>query len=282
MKIGLVTDSTADLPQDLAEKNNIHVIPTILIMDGESIEDGSGISRNAFYDKLPTLKSLPTTAAPAVGTFQQVYEKLFQRGYQQILSIHVAGALSGVVNAAYMAAQAFNERVHVMESGQASMGLGFQALYAAEAIARGEPLQAVIAYIKNIQKRIRLVAMLDTLEYIRRSGRVSWAKATFGSLLNIKPLVELHEGRVMRIGEARTRLKGLFRIVETIKSLPPLDRLAMLHTNAEADIRQILNELNTKLSAELTHQPPLVVNVTPIIGTHVGPKGVGFVSVTLS
>lgn len=282
MKIGLVTDSTADLPQNLAEQNSIHIIPTILIMDGESIEDGSGISRNAFYEKLPTLKSLPTTAAPAVGTFQQLYEKLFQRGYQQILSIHVAGALSGVVNAAHMAAQAFGDRVHVMESGQASMGLGFQALYAAEAIARGQPLQAVVAYIKNIQKRIRLVAMLDTLEYIRRSGRVSWAKATFGSLLNIKPLVELREGRVMRIGEARTRLKGLYRIVETIKSLPPLDRLAMLHTNAEADIRQLLNELNSKLSAELTHQPPLVVNVTPIIGTHVGPNGIGFVSVTIS
>jgi DegV family protein with EDD domain len=149
--------------------------------------------------------------------------------------------------------------------------LVFQALAAAEAVARGLPLQAVLDCIADVRKRVRVVAMLDTLEYVRRSGRVSWLRASLGSLLNVKLFVEIKDGLVQRLGEVRTRGKGIARLLELLHTLEPLERLAILHTNAEVEARQILAAVQTRLSAA-----PLVVNVTTVIGAHVGPNGLGF------
>jgi len=274
MNIAIVTDSTADIPPELAEQNHIHVVPAILIIEGQSMEDGKGISRREFYDRMPTMQTPPTTATPSAGTFQQIYERLFQQGCQSIISIHVASLLSGICNTAHVAAQAFGERVCVIDSGQLSLGLGYQALAAAEAAAQKLPLNKVIQHIENVRKRVRVVAMLDTLEYLRRSGRVSWARARIGSLLRIKPLIEVKEGKAINIGQARTRRKGIPRLMELLDKMGSLEQLAILHTNAEADARKIITNLNIPLPA-----PPLLVNVTSIVGTHIGPNGLGFAAV---
>jgi DegV family protein with EDD domain len=179
--------------------------------------------------------------------------------------------LSGVVNAASLAAQAFSGRISVIDSEQASLGLGFQVLEAAAAVHRGISRENLLALLDSVRRRARVVAMLDTLDYIRRSGRVSWARARLGDLLHIKPFIELRGGKVFSLGEARTRRKGMERLLEIVRGLGPLQRLAALHTNAEADARQLLAELAPQLSSE-----PLVVNVTTVIGTHVGPRGLGF------
>jgi DegV family protein with EDD domain len=121
---------------------------------------------------------------------------------------------------------------------------------------------------------VRVVAMLDTLEYVRRSGRVSWARAQLGNLLRVKPFLEVRDGEVLRIGEARTRHKGIERLKQLAQGLGALERFAMLHTNAEDEARQILEEINPDLNTS-----PLVVNVTTVIGTHVGPNGLGFAAV---
>jgi len=278
MKIAIVTDSTADIPPEIAKRHQIEVVPAIIVMEGKSMEDGTGISRREFYEKMPTLKTLPTTATPSSGTFHSVYERLFQGGAQAILSLHVASQLSGIYNTAKMAAQTFGERVHVIDSGSISMGLGFQVIITAEATATAAiqslSIENIIQRIKEVQKKIRVIAMLDTLENIRRSGRVSWATARIGSLLRIKLFVEVIEGSVLNMGQARTRRKGIDHLKDLIHKLGPLERLAILHSNAEADARQMLAELKLDLPMS-----PHIVNITPVIGTHVGANGLGIAAV---
>ncbi len=274
MEIAIVTDSTCDIPDDLAEAYQVHIVPNVLIIDGVGIENGKGFSRQEFYQKLPEMKTLPTTSTASSGTYYAQYEKLFKEGFQYILSIHASSLLSGIYNAASAAAKAFGERVRVLDSQNVSLGLGFQVLEAAEAIRQGLRMDEVLQRIEGIRSRIRLVAMLDTLEYVRRSGRVSWARASLGSLLRIKPFVEVKNGIVQRLGEVRTRAKGIARLLEILHSLGPLERLAILHSNAEEDARTLLENLDLALPT-----PPLLVNVTTIIGTHVGPNGLGFVAV---
>jgi len=135
-------------------------------------------------------------------------------------------------------------------------------------------LAEVLTLVEDVRKRVNVSAMLDTFEYVRRSGRVSWAKAALGALLNIKPFIGVKNGAVLRLGETRTRLKGIQRLAEMLLSLGPLDRLAILHTNIEEEARQFLDSVNVKLPTS-----PLIVNVTTVIGTHVGPKGLGFAAV---
>jgi len=271
--IAIVTDSTADIPEELTERHNIHVVPNILVIDGRSLEDGKGITRQEFYTSLPGMKAFPTTATASSGTYQQLYQRLLQEGFSQILSIHAASLLSGIFNAASLAAQAFGQCVRVIDSHYVTLGLGFQALAAAEA-ALHEPLENILALIEDVRQRVRVIAMLDTLEYVRRSGRVSWAKAHLGELLQIKPLVEIRSGQVVRLGEERTRRKGIERLLRHLRDLGKLERLAILHTNAEDEAQRILDDPRLDLPVK-----PFCVNVTPIIGAHVGPNGLGFAAV---
>ena len=275
MNIAIVTDSTSDVPLELAAAQKITVIPAILVIDGKSVVDGEGISRKDFYEQLPSMKTLPTTAAPASGTFENIYESQLSQGASQVLSIHIASKLSGILNAAQAAARSFGKRVHVLDSEQVSLGLGFQALAAAEDAAQGLTLEQVVQRIVELRQRLHLVAMLDSLEYVRRSGRVSWAKASLGSLLQIKPFLRVKDGSVSQLGEARTRHKGIERLRQMLGALGQLERLGILHTNAEPEAQPILTEF-----AHLSQHPPLLVNVTSIIGAHIGPNALGFVAVT--
>jgi DegV family protein with EDD domain len=275
MKISIVTDSTADIPTETLQAKQIHVVPNLVIIDGQNLEDGKGISRREFYERLPDMKSPPTTATASPGRYQQLYEKLFQGGTTHILSIHAASELSGIFNAVSTAAQEFGQRVSVVDSGQITLGLGFQVLEAAEAVARGSPVDAILRFLEGLRHRIRVIAMLDTLEYVRRSGRVSWARAHIGNLLRVKPFLEVRRGQVHSLGEARTRQKGIGRLKKFLLQLGTLDHLAILHTNAEADALEFLYEINPETTTK-----PFVVNVTTVIGTHVGPNGLGFAAVT--
>jgi fatty acid kinase fatty acid binding subunit len=275
MNVALVTDSTADLPADLTDKYQIHVVPNLVIIDGQTLVDGKDISRDEFYQRLPGMKDPPTTSTASSGEYQQLYQDLLEFGADQVLSVHVSSQLSGIYNAAHTAAQEFPGRVHVQDSQSVSMGLGFQVLAAAEAIAHQASISEVLSLLTEVRSRVRVVAMLDTLEYVRRSGRVSWARARLGGLLQVKPFVEVREGgKVISLGETRTRSKGITRLKELMLGMGELERLAILHTRAEADARQILNDLKNLLPFE-----PLIVNVTTVIGTHVGPNGLGFAAV---
>lgn len=271
MPIAIVSDTTADLPQELIADLPIRIVPNILVLEGKSFLDGQDITREDFYAKLPTLKTNPTTASPASGTFQRLYEDLLASGYTEIISIHPPAGLSGLFNSASIAARTLNPRVTVVDSAFISLGLGFQALCAAEDALRGLSVPAILEHLNGLRDRIQVTAMLDTLEFVRRSGRVSWARASLGSLMNIKPFIALKDGKVISLGESRTRHRGIDRLREMLHSLGVLDRLAILHTNAETEAVSFLNSLRVDV-----HHAPFIVNVTTVIGTHTGPNGLGY------
>jgi len=276
MKLGIVTDSTCDIPAYIAEQHEINVVPCVLVVDGKEYKDGIGLSREDFYKRLPSLRTQPTTASPSTGDFSTLYDSMFTRGCDHILSIHAAEKLTTIANTARQAAQDFPNKVTIVDSTSLSLGVGFQVLAAAEAAEDG--LQAALKAIESNRKRLHVSAALDTMEYLKRSGRVPGAVAALGGLLSIKPLIELTNGEVKAIGAVRTTKQGTQRMLNFLLEGGQIERLAILHTNAESRARDLLNELMQRASQSVPRDI-LMVNVTTVIGMHVGPNGLGFAAV---
>jgi DegV family protein with EDD domain len=277
MNIRIVTDSTCDLAEDLIKQYRITVIPNLLMLDGKTYADGIDISRETFYAKLPYLSQLPTTATASTGAYLEAYTSLLAQGADHVLSIHPSLNLSGIYNAANSAATSLEGKVTAIDSRQVSLGLGFQVLAAAKGALEGKSFAEILKRIDSVRSRLRLVAMLDTLEYVQRSGRVSWAKARLAGFLNLRAFIELQDGAIISLGETRTRSKGIDRLVNFVKETGQLENLVILHTNAltEAD------RLKSLFKDQVT-QEAWICNVTTVIGTHVGPNALGFAAVKAS
>ena len=276
MKLGIVTDSTCDIPRFLVEQHELEVIPCILVMDGTEYVDGQDLTREEFYEQLPALQRQPTTAAPSIGDFASRYESLLSRGCDHILSIHAAGALTSILNIARQASGDFPGRVTCVDSTSLSLGLGFQVLAAAEAAEMG--LQAALHAVGSTRQRLHVSAALDTMEYLKRSGRVPATVAMLGSMLSIKPLIELTNAEVKAMGAVRTTHQANERMLKFLLDGGALERLAILHTSAEPRAKAFLGELMQRASQSVPRDI-LMVNVTTVIGTHVGPNGLGFAAV---
>lgn len=273
MKLGIVTDSTADLPGYLLEQHEIKVVPTILVLEGKEYADGAGITREEFYTRLPALHTPPTTAAPSIGDFLTPYETLLSNGCDHILSIHAASQLTTIVNVARQAADEFPGKVTCIDSGSLSLGIGFQVLAAAEASDLG--LNAVLEAIRSTRQRLQVKAALDTMEYLKRSGRVPGVVANLGGLLSIKPMIELRDGEVKAIGAVRTARQADEKILNFLLNLGEMERLAIMHTNAADRAKHVLSLLMEQVRKSVPRDI-LFVNVTAVIGTHLGPNGIGF------
>jgi DegV family protein with EDD domain len=270
--VAIVTDSTSDVPADEAARLGVTVIPAVLVVEGKTYQDGKDFSRTQLYRQMASLDGLPTTAVPSPGSFIQAYEQHLQAGASSILSIHLAGRLSGMMQTASQAAGEFDGRVEVVDSGQVSLGLGFQVLEAAAAALAGAPLSIVRQVARAARENVRLIAMLNTLEFVRRSGRVSWLRANLGEMLSFKQLVEVVDGTIERLDRVRTRPRALQALRGLAAGWGPLSRLAVLHTAVAEEAAALGEELR-----HLAARPPLVVEVTTIIGAHVGPESIGFV-----
>jgi DegV family protein with EDD domain len=276
MKLGIVTDSTSDLPKYLIEQYEIEVIPSILIIEGKEFADGIGISREEFYTRLPSFQTQPTTAAPSIGDFSTRYESLLTRDCDHVLSIHAPGGLTTIINSARQAAQDFPERITVVDSLSMSLGLGFQVIAAAESAEMG--LQAALDAAESIRQRLHVFAAFDTLEYAKRSGRLPAALTILGGMLHIKPIIELTNGEVKPVSAVRTTKQANEKMVDLLLQDGELERLAILHTGAETRAKEFLNTMMQKASQSVPRDI-LMVNVTTVIGTHVGPNGLGFAAV---
>ena len=276
MKLGIVTDSTSDLPRPIVEQYELEVIPALVVIDGTEYTDGIGITREEFYRRLPALRTPPTTAAPSIGEFYTRYDSLLARGCDHVLSIHAAHQLTTIINTARQAAQEFSDRVTCVDSASLSLGIGFQVLAAAEAADLG--LAAALNAVESVRQRLRVFAALDTMDNLRRSGRVPGAVTFLGGMLHIKPLIELANGDVKPVGALRTTKQANERMLDLLLQEGELERLAILHTGAEARAREFLNMVMEKAIRSMPRDI-LMVNVTPTIGTHVGPNGLGFASV---
>jgi DegV family protein with EDD domain len=271
--VHIVTDSTSDVPVDLVRDLDITVVPAHVIFDEESYDDGVTITRDEFYQRLKTADQLPTTSSPSAGEFAEVY----RRFDAEVVSIHLAAKLSSLYGTAHAGAQLVpGARVTFFDSGSVAMGLGWQVIAAARAARQGRSVKDILQLLESIRPRVRLYAALDTLEFLRRSGRVGWARAMLGQLLHIKPIIEARDGVVYQVERVRTRRNMIQRLKDLIADLGPLDALAVQHTRAYEDARAMADEF---AQTGRVREPIVVCEATTAIGTHVGPNGLGVIAV---
>jgi DegV family protein with EDD domain len=276
MDIKIVTDSTCDLPGEVVESHDITVVPCYINFKERSYQDGVEMSRQEFYDKLPTFDPLPTTSAPGSVSFSRTYHRLAAQGARAVISIHVSSTWSNVVNVATLAAREIKEiPVAVIDSGTLTLGLGHLAMAAARAAQAGRSLSEIKELVAGMSSRVWVFAALDTLEYLQRSGRVSRLMASLGGLLQIKPVLRIHNG-VIEVEKMRTYGKAVQRVVERIKELGPLEQLSLVHSHAIKRLEDLRNQAQALFPPE---NNALIGEVTPAIGVHAGPGAVGLVGV---
>jgi DegV family protein with EDD domain len=278
--IRIVTDSTADLPAEIVEAYGITVIPLYINIGDKSYLDGVDLSRQAFYDGLPGYQVAPTTAAPPPNRFRETYEQLIAEGATGVLSIHISANLSGTLNAATLGAKALTAdsptaSVKVLDSRQLSLGTGFAVETAAKAAQDGLDMDEIIPIVDEQIMRTQVFAALDTMDYLRRSGRVNWVVARLGDVLQIKPILRMVDGEAG--GErVRTCAQARARIIALLQEQAPLERAALVHAHAP----ERAEELREACADLLDGLEVPSVDITPVIGAHIGPGAVGFACVS--
>ncbi len=277
MNIQVVTDSTCDLPKALSEQNKIHIIPLYINMGDQGYIDGIDLTRQEFYQRLPNQIPPPTTATPSIDTFLNVYKDLIEQGANHIFSIHISEKLSATVNVARRAAEQIKSLplkvpVTVIDSQQISMGTGFVVLKAVELVSEGLGSTEILECLEAFHPRVFVFAALDTLEYLRRSGRMNNVIAGIGSLLQVKPLLKMHQGEPMS-EKVRTKSRSIQRLINLVQEVGALEKIALVHTNAPNTADELWKKVKPLFP---NFDKPISVNVTPVIGTHLGPNAVGF------
>jgi DegV family protein with EDD domain len=276
MNIKIVTDSSCDLPQSVIDKYDISVVPLYINFPDQSLLDGVEISRKTFYERLPETIPPPTTSAPAIGSFAKKYQELIEKGAEAVLSIHISSVLSGTVNVASLAAESLqNAVVKTFDAGQLSIGTGLVVEAAAKAAAAGKNLEDIMDEIKNLAARTYTFAAVDTLKYLQRSGRISHITSSLGSLLQIKPILQMSQGKV-KMGVSRTINGSVKQLLSILKSLGNLEQLNLVHSNSPERAQMLYEEAKEYFPKG---KEPFVVDITPVLGAHVGPGIFGFVAV---
>ncbi|HKJ27684.1 MAG TPA: DegV family protein [Anaerolineales bacterium] len=276
MSIKIVTDSTCDLPQGIIDQYQIKVVPLYINIGDEGYLDQVEISRKTFYENLPDYPVQPTTGTPGIQAFQEAYQSLADEGATHILSIHISESLSATVDVARMAAEQFTAvPVTVLDSQQLSMGTGFAVLTAAQLIEAGEPLERVLEAVQDQMARTHVFAALDTLEFLRRSGRLNGVVSGIGSLLQLKPILTMNKGVADSV-RVRTSKKAFRKVIGMLKENMPIEKVALLHTNAVESAHKLV-----EMAAGLLPEGEVdLMDITPVIGAHIGPGAAGFAIVT--
>lgn len=273
MAVRIVTDSTADLPLKLAHDLGIAVVPLSVIFGDEVFREGIDISHDLFYDKLAHGKILPTTSAPSVGDFLEAYEPLLKET-DEIVSIHISSKLSATHNNAVQAAQVVADqggRVEVVDSEVVSLGLTFVTLAAARVAREGGSVEEIREEVDRTIKRLRIYFILDTLEFLRRGGRIGRGRAFLGAMLRVKPLLSLRDGEVHPEERLRTKANAMERLFQIATSYPKVREVAIGYSTNPQDA----HDLKRRLEGVLPHVNILVTRVGPVIGAHGGPGVLG-------
>ncbi|HMX73106.1 MAG TPA: DegV family protein [Anaerolineales bacterium] len=276
MNIRIVTDSTCDLPDEVTKQQAITVIPLNINIGNDTFQDGIDLTRTEFYARLPEYSPSPKTAAPGPDVFKKEYERLADEGARSILSIHISETLSATINSARTAAEQFTRiPVIVLDSSQLSLGTGFLVEKAAIMGAAGETMEMIVSTLQKMMKRTYVFASLKTLEYLRRSGRMNFALASFGELLQIKPLLHMHLGKATA-HRTRTQKRATERLVSWLNEYAPYEKLAVLHAGAQ-DEAEALRE---KVRSFLPNDDVSIIQITPVLGAHLGIGALGFACIS--
>ncbi len=276
MTVRIVTDSSCDLPPAEITRYGICVVPLYIHVGSHSYLDGIDMSRDEFYKKLPAFTDHPTTAVPSMQKFRAIYDALADEGASEVLSIHISTSLSAVVNVAQVAAREMESvPVTVFDSKQLSLGTGFLVETAAKLAQAGRSVSEILPLLAEQIKRTHVFAALDTLHFLRRSGRMNAVISTIGELFQIKPLLKMYDGKAST-ERVRTQKQALRRLAELLHEYGPFEKAALLHSDAAEQANGLLQEVKSLLpEGELWFE-----QINPILGAHLGPGVVGFACVS--
>ena len=273
VSVKLIVDSTTDLPAEWLARWDIPVWAAFINFGEESIpDDGVSLPKDEFYRRLAVASELPRTSAPAAGTAAALIQQQLAKA-EHVVFFTVASQFSSIYNTVLFAAQEIDpkgKRVTVVDSGQVTMALGWMVAAAAAAAEQGAGVEEVLAAAHSVRQRVRLWAAIDTLEYLQRGGRVNYWLASIGTLFQIKPIIDVRDGKVATVQRVRTMHKATQTLVDIVRECAPLERLAVLHTNFPGGAANLLEKL-----ADVAPPDTITVNVTIAIGTHIGPGCVG-------
>jgi DegV family protein with EDD domain len=266
----VVVDSTADIPKSIRDDLGITVVPLTILFGNESFLDGQEMTSDQFYTRLTEGNIHPSTSQPSPGLFAEVYERLAQN-HDGIISIHLGGKLSGTIRSAEQAKELVpNVPIRIIDSGSVSMGFGSLGIEAAKLARTGQNLDQIAAQIEAQIPNIRLWALLDTLKYLERGGRIGRTRAFLGTLLNVKPIIQIRE-EVLPSEQVRTHKKALARMVELARSEAPYRYLSVLYSTGQ----QYAEEVAAQLGAFHPRDQIIVSQLTGVIGVHGGPGVLG-------
>lgn len=271
-KVAIVTDSTAYLPPEMLQQYNISVTPLSVIWGNDVYRDGVDISPNEFYTRLASSKVMPTTSQVTPGVMQNTFESLLQKGFD-VLGIFLSSKISGTFQSAVQGRDMITGaagKIALVDSLWTTMSLGMPVLMAARAAQADDNLSECQKIAEHACKQTGVLFAMETLEFMRRGGRIGGAQALLGSVLNIKPILEMREGVIEAVDKVRTKQKAIQRVVEVVAERVqgrPHIRLAVTHANAEVDARSLLEAARKELNPVETFFCPL----SPVIGAHTGP-----------
>lgn len=270
MAVHVVTDSTADILPTIAEELGITVVPLTISFAGESYRDGVDLTADAFYERLQHVKELPTTSQPPPALFQYDYQHLASRG--EVVSVHLSRKFSGTIDSARAAAREVGaERISIVDSGSASMGLGFCAMAAARAARDGASREACVAAAESVAGRLRIAVAFETLEYLRRGGRIGRATAFLGGLLRLKPILTVKDGEAFPVTRVRSRQKAMDELFALVDGAGEIEEACILHTTTPEDAEA----LAARVRARRPGMPLVLGRFGPVLGVHGGPGMVG-------
>lgn len=272
MAIRIVTDSSADLPSDLAERHAITVVPCYVIVGGETFKDGVDLSADTFYQQLESMPQPPTTSQPSAADFEAVYRNLIGEG-DQIISIHLSAKLSGTLNSANQAKAAIgtDAAVEIIDSHLASIPLGLTVLDAAKSAQDATDFQAVSQHVRQSLHLSHGFFALDTLEYLQKGGRIGKAQGFLGSILSVKPILCIQNGEAHPVERPRSRERSQRRLVELVRDLSPIRQMAVIHSTDPRQAEVVRNELRDLCPDEDVVQ----ARFGPTLGTYLGPNALG-------
>jgi DegV family protein with EDD domain len=276
MSVRIVTDSTCDLPPGIISQLGIRVMPLYIHVGDRAYLDGIDMTRAEFYQKLPGFRDHPTTAVPSGEKFRAVYDALAEEGATQVLSIHIAESLSGTLNVARSAAaETTSVPVTVLDSRQLSMGTGFLVKTAAEMAQAGKTLKEILTALEDQIKRTHVWAALDTLKFLRRSGRMNAAISTIGEIIQLKPILTMYDG-ISKAERVRTKKKAIEMLVKKLREYSPFEQIAFLHSEALEQAQALRDQVR-----DLLPDKEIIFEVvTPVLGAHIGPGVVGFACIS--
>ncbi len=270
MAVKIVTDSTSDIPPELAKELDIAVVPLTVFFGEEAFKDGIDMTHDEFFRRLTTGAILPRTTQPTIGDFLDVYKSLADQGHE-IVSIHISDKLSGTLNSARGARQELpGAKIELVDTRLASMAMTLVAKAAAEAASSGADVEAVAQTARDVAGNIDLFVVLDTLEYLQKGGRIGKAQSLVGSLLSLKPILSMVDGEIHPHEKVRTRSKALQRMMEIASEGAPYEEVAFIHEVPDAEVAHLVERL-----VPLTSKPVLSGRIGPVVGTYAGPGAIG-------